>query len=185
MPQPFGPWQILQSHPIYKDPWIDVRKDDVIRPDGKPGTHSVVTIRSGVSVLLLDDDGFVYLTEEFHYGVGRYTLEVVSGALDEGEDPRAGAAREAREELGITARDWIPLGLFDPFTTMINSPTRLFLARGLSFGASAPEGTEQIRCVKTSFAEAVEMTMDSRITHGPSCTAILKARLYLERERQL
>ncbi|HTI50791.1 MAG TPA: NUDIX hydrolase [Planctomycetaceae bacterium] len=183
MPQPFGPWKIVESHSVYKDAWIDVRIDDVIRPDGKPGTHSVVKIRPGVSVLLLDDEGFVYLTEEFHYGVGRYTLEVVSGALEEGENPREGAAREAQEELGITAREWIPLGSFDPFTTMINSPTRLFLARGLCFGASAPEGTEHIRCVKVSFDEAVAMTMDSRITHGPSCVAILKARLYLEGEK--
>src|SRR5262249_16931064 len=101
MPKPHGPWQIVQSHQVYKDPWIEVLKDDVIRADGKPGTHSVIWIRPGVSVLLLDDAGFVYLTEEFHYGVGRITLEVVSGGLDDGETPLAGAQREAQEELGI------------------------------------------------------------------------------------
>lgn len=181
MPQAHGPWQILCSQQVYKDAWIEVRCDDVIRPDGDPGTHSVVRIRPGVSVLLLDQEGFVYLTEEFHYGVGRYTLEVVSGGLEDGEDPQVAADREAREELGISAREWTPLGTFDPFTTMLNSPTRLFLGRGLSFGDSSPEGTEQIRCVKVPFSEAVEMVMDGRITHGPSCTVILKARLYLER----
>lgn len=178
-----GPWQILRSHDVYKDPWIEVRKDDVIRPDGKPGTHSVVTIRPGVSVLLLDDEGFVYLTEEFHYGVGRYTVEVVSGGLDDGEEPLAGAAREAQEELGITASQWTPLGVFDPFTTMINGPAQLFLARGLTFGESAPDETEQIRCVKMPFDEAVDMAMDGRISHGPSCALLLKARFYLEREK--
>lgn len=184
MPRFHGPWQVLQSTSVYKDAWIEVHKDDVIRPDGKPGTHSIVFIRRGVSVLLLDDDDFVYLTEEFHYGVGRTTLEVVSGGIDDGEEPLAGARREAREELGITAAEWIPLGTFDPFTTMINSPTQLYLGRGLTFGESEPEGCERIRCVKVSLEEAVEMVLDSRITHGPSCTVILKARLYLARERQ-
>lgn len=182
MPRFHGPWQVVQSNEVYKDAWIEVRLDDVIRPDGKPGTHSVVIIRRGVSVLLLDEDGFVHLTEEFHYGVGRTTLEVVSGGIDDGEDPLTGARREAQEELGISAREWTPLGTFDPFTTMINSPTQLFLGRGLTFGDSSPEGTEHIRCVKVPFEEAVEMVMDSRITHGPSCAVILKARFYLERE---
>jgi ADP-ribose pyrophosphatase len=182
MPQSHGPWRILRSNQVYKDSWIEVRKDDVIRPDGKPGTHSLVIIRPGVSVLLLDDDGFVYLTEEFHYGVGRTTLEVVSGGLDDGEAPLAGAQREAREELGITAREWIPLGAFDPFTTMLNSPAQLFLARGLFHGESSPEGTERIRCVKVPFDEAVEMAMDGRITHGPSCAAILKTKILKDRE---
>src|SRR4029079_1084532 len=104
-----GPWQVLKTTSVYHDPWSEGRRDDVIRPDGKPGTHSVVTIRPGVSVLLLDDEGFAYLTEEFHYGVGRYTLELVSGGLDDGEDPLAGARREAQEELGISAGEWVPL----------------------------------------------------------------------------
>ena len=177
-----GPWQIVQSNQVYKDAWIEVRKDDVIRPDGKPGTHSVVVIRPGVSVLLLDDAGFVYLTEEFHYGVGRVTLEVVSGGLDDGEAPLAGAQREAQEELGITAREWIPLGSFDPFTTMLNSPATLFLARGLSHGASSPEGTERIRCVRLPFDEALAMAMDGRISHGPSCAVILKTKILLDSE---
>jgi len=43
--QEHGPWQIVQSQEVYRDPWTAVRKDDVIRPDGQPGTHSVVTIK--------------------------------------------------------------------------------------------------------------------------------------------
>jgi 8-oxo-dGTP pyrophosphatase MutT (NUDIX family) len=180
MPQDHGPWRILESHPIYRDAWLEVRKDDVIRPDGLPGTHGVVLLRRGVSVLLLDDEGFVHLTEEFHYAVGRRTLEVVSGGIEDGEEPLAAAQREAREELGISAGEWIDLGDFDPFTTMINAPARLFLARGLTLGASRPDGTEQIRRVTVPFTEAVEMVLDSRITHGPSAVVILKARLYLD-----
>jgi pilus assembly protein CpaE len=74
--QEHGPWQIVQSQEVYRDPWTVVRKDDVIRPDGQPGTHTVVTIKPGVCVLALDDEQHVYLTEEFHYGVGRTTVAV-------------------------------------------------------------------------------------------------------------
>jgi ADP-ribose pyrophosphatase len=173
--QQHGPWQILNSNDVYQDAWLQVRKDNVIRPDGAPGTHSVVFLKPGVSVLALDDDDRVYLTDEFHYAVGRRTLEVVSGGREPDESPLAAAQRELAEELGITAGEWTELGSFDPFTTMLNAPAVLFLARRLHFGSSSPEGTENIRCVTVDFAEAIAMAMDGRITHGPSIAVLLKS----------
>src|SRR5258708_6038311 len=112
--KPHGPWTIVASHDIYADPWIHVRKDDVVRPDVKMGIHSVIRVRGGVTVLALDDAGFVHLTEEFHYAVGRITLEGVSGGCEDGEEPQATARRELREELGIEAERWTDLGVIDP-----------------------------------------------------------------------
>lgn len=177
MSQPHGPWMIRGSRTVYSDPWVSVRIDDVTRPDGKPGTHGFIRVRSGVSVLPIADDGTVYLTDEFHYAVGQNTIEVVSGGIDEGEDPLVAAQRELEEELGIVARDWTALGSYHPFTSMLYSPTSLFVARGLDFVQARPEGTEQIRCVKTTFDEAVRMVLAGEITHGPSCVLILKAKL--------
>ena len=170
-----GPWQIVHEELIYADPWVRLRKDDVIRPDGLPGIHTVINLKPGVSVLALDEQRNVYLTEEFHYGVGRVTLEVVSGGCEATEEPLTTARRELREELGIEAAQWDDLGACDPFTANVVSPTRLFLARGLQFGPPALEGTERIRCVRMPLAEAVARVMDSRITHAPSCLVILKA----------
>jgi ADP-ribose pyrophosphatase len=169
-----GPWQIVESVEVYQDPWIRVRKDNVIRPDGKPGTYSVVDLTPGVCVLAMDDENNIYLTEEFHYGVGRVTLEAVSGGIEPGEQPLETAVRELREELGIQAEEWTDFGTCDPLTGSLVSPTRLFLARRLTFGKHAQEGTEQIRCVRASLAEAVRKVMSSQITHGPSSVLILK-----------
>src|SRR5262245_51679524 len=177
--QQHGPWQIIRSHEIYRDAWLEVRKDEVIRPDGAAATHGVVLLKPGVSVLALDDDLQVYLTDEFHYGVGRQTIEVVSGGREPDESPLDAARRELEEELGITADEWIALGSFDPFTTMLSAPAELFLARRLKFGETRQEGTENIRCVKVGFEEAVAMAVDGRITHGPSCVVILKAARFL------
>ncbi len=174
--KPHGPWTIVTSHDVYQDPWVQVRKDDVIRPDGQPGIHSVVTVKAGVTVLAVDGAGNAYLTEEFHYAVGRVTLEGVSGGIDAGEDALGAAKRELREELGIDAASWLDMGIVDPFTSGVVSPTRIYLATDLTFGESKPEGTERIRCVKVPFAEALNMVMDGRITHGPTCVLILKVR---------
>jgi len=179
--KPHGPWQILKRHEVYRDPWIVLHQDDVIRPDGQPGTFSVVHVKPGVCVLAVDN-GLVYLTEEFHYGVGRTTVEAVSGGIEPGETPLFTAQRELREELGIRAADWLDLGVCDPFTSSVVSPTRLFLARGLEIGEQAPEGTELIRRLNVPLADAVDMVMDGGISHGPSCVLILKTHLLLTRD---
>lgn len=170
-----GPWQVRDTRQVYRDPWVGLTVDDVVRPDGTPGTFSVVHVRPGVSVVALDDAGLVYLTEEFRYAVGRMSLEVVSGGVEDGEEPLAAARRELKEELGIEAGEWIDLGRADPFTSMVRSPARLFLARRLQFGEHDQDGAELIRCVTMPLAEAVQAVLDSRITHSVSCLAILKA----------
>lgn len=174
-----GPWMITGSREVYRDPWLALRRDEVIRPDGQPGSYVVATLKPGVSVLALDDDGTAYLTEEFHYGVGRVTLEAVSGGIEPGEDPRIAAERELREEIGIEADEWTDLGSVDPFTANVVSPTRLYLARNLRFVADDQEGTERIRRIAIPLADAIRKVMDSEITHGPSCVLILKAAIHL------
>ena len=170
---PHGPWGIVSSREVYRDPWIALRRDEVIRPDGLPGSHCVLALKTGVSVLALDADGSIILTDEFHYGIGRNSLEAVSGGMEPGEDPLETAQRELAEELGLTATHWQPLGVIDPFTSVVVSPTYLFLAQGLTQGETNLEGTETIRPARFTLAEAVQMTRDGRITHAPTCVLLL------------
>jgi hypothetical protein len=39
-----GPWGIIGSKSVYQNPWISVREDQVIQPNGYAGTCGVVTI---------------------------------------------------------------------------------------------------------------------------------------------
>lgn len=175
-----GPWKIVSSREVHRDPWVVLQVDDVIRPDGNPGTFTVAHMKRGVSILALDDAGLVYLTREFRYALGRESLEVVSGGIDEGEEPLAAAQRELKEELGIEASRWTDLGTNDPFTSMVHAPVRLFLARSLIFGECKREGTEKIRCVKMTLADAVHHVLENRISNATSSVLILKAHLRLQ-----
>jgi len=172
--EPYGPWRVISTGSVYRDPWIEVERDEVIRPDGQPGTHCLVRMKPGVCVLALGEQGTVYLTEEFHYAIGRDGLEAVSGGIEPGEEALATAKRELAEELGIVAGRWTPLGVVDPFTTIIVSPTSLFLAEDLSFVERSPEGTERIRSVAMPLNEAIGMSLDGRITHAPTCILLLR-----------
>ena len=129
-----GPWKIVASHEIYRDAWIRLQKDDVIRPDGKPGTYSVVTLKPGVTVLAMDEDDNIYLRKSFITASGGQRSKGPAAASSRTSGPLDAAKRELQEELGIEADDWTDLGVVDPFTASVVSPTRLYLARKLHFG---------------------------------------------------
>lgn len=174
---PHGPWTIKQSNDVYVDPFIQVRVDQVIRPDGNDGQHVVVMMKPGVCVLAMDESNNVYLTSEFHYGVGRYSLEAVSGGIEPGEAPELTARRELQEEIGLVAENWEHVGSVDPFTTIVVSPTQLYLVNGLSSVPRDPEGTELIDLVTMPLDDAIEKIDQGEITHAPTCVLLLQAKI--------
>jgi len=175
-----GPWTIHSSTTMYADPWLEVVRDEVTRPDGAPGSYAIVQLKSGVCVIALDAKRAVHLTKEFHYAVGRTTIEGVSGGIERGESPQLTAQRELAEEIGIEAAKWTHLGRIDPFTAAIDSTVDLFLAEYLTPCMAEPEGTELIESVAVPIREAIEMVLNGAITHAPTCVALLRLALELK-----
>lgn len=168
-----GPWTIKRTNQIYQDPYVALHVDQVIRPDGNDGQHVVVQIKPGVCVIAMDTQQQLHLTREFHYAVGRDSVEAVSGGIEPNEDPLICAQRELQEEVGLHADKWQYLMTVDPFTTIMESPTRLYLATELSPVPNALEGTETIETVVMPLDEAVRAVEAGTITHAPTCVAIL------------
>lgn len=173
-----GPWTITDSKTIYKNSWLSLREDNVIRPDGNNGIFGVVEMKHGVSVLPIDNDKNIYLTKEYHYAIEKVTIEAVSGGIDKGEKKEVAARRELQEELGITARKLIYLGKVLPLTSLVKITNYLFLAEGLKFSNARPEGTEVIEIVKISMEKAIKWVFDGTICDGTTVALILKAREY-------
>ena len=177
-----GPWKIKERVEKYKNPWMEIFEDQVIRPDGTPGIHGVVNLQSGATTICVDSEGYTYLGKEFFYALGRYELVCATGARDKNEDYLTCAKRELEEELGISADKWTDFGDFNPLTTVVKAPMRLFLAEDLTLKEQHLEGTEDITRVKIKLSEAVKK-IGSEITAGPTCTALIKAYLHLKERK--
>lgn len=177
------PFKLISSREIYKNPWIRVREDAVIRPDGKQGIFGVIEMKAGSSVLALTDDNQVYLVKEYKYGIERHSTELMSGALENQESPLAAAKRELKEELGLKASRWIYLGVVNPFTTAVHSPNYLFLALGIKTKDPSPDAGEILQIIKVPFQKAVDMVLYGKITHAASCVLILKAWHYMRKNK--
>jgi 8-oxo-dGTP pyrophosphatase MutT (NUDIX family) len=175
-----GPWTVRETNLRYKNDWVEVNQDKVVRSDGHATEFSLVRLKPGVSVLAIDDDQTVYLTREYRYAIEQESLEVVSGAIDNEEIPEDAAKRELTEELGIVAGELVDLGLVNPLTSQLHAPARLFLARNLTFREPQQDAGELIEMVKMDLTEAVQLVMNSVITHAPSSVLILKASQWLK-----
>lgn len=174
-----GNWTIKKTKKIFANEFFTVEEDSVIQPDGENGKYATIEMINGASVLPIDDDDCVYLIEQFRYKAGKKTLECVAGA-NEDETPLQTAKRELKEELGITAKEFVKLGKIQLDNSILKNETTQYIARQLTFGKPKPDSEEELKIVKMKFSEAVEKVLNGEISHAPSCVLILKAEKWLK-----
>lgn len=173
------PWKKIKSKIVHKNPWYQVREDDVIRPDGKKGKYFVVDGINSVGVIAEDKDGKIYLVGQSRYPVGNiYSWEIVSGCFKTGADPLKTAKRELEEEAGVKAKKWIYLGYCHPVNGWGSEVSHVFYAKDLTFGKMNLEGTEDITVKKKSLEEILKMIKKNEITCGLTTSAICKLLIY-------
>jgi 8-oxo-dGTP pyrophosphatase MutT (NUDIX family) len=168
-----NPWQTLSSREVYENPWIRLREDAVIRPDGEEGIYGVVHFKNvAIGVLAVEGD-FIYLVGQYRYTLGQYSWEIPEGGCPEGEDYLSAAQRELAEETGLRAVKWEQMGEARLSNSVTDEYAVWFMATGLTQGELDPEGTEQLVVRRVPFAEALRMALAGEITDALSLLAIL------------
>ena len=179
-----NPWQVTSSRRVYDNPWIGVREDEVIRPDGEPGIYGVVEFRNwAIGVVPVTADGDTFLVGQFRYPLGYYSWEIVEGGGPLDESPLESAQRELREETGMTAKRWTYLGELALSNSVTNEVGCVFLAEDLEFGEAEPEGTEQLQVRRVRLDEAFRMAMTGEIADGLAIVGLARAHHYLQTNR--
>ncbi len=169
-----NPWQTLSTRIVYENPWIRVREDQVIQPDGAPGIYGVVEFHGCVGVLPIDADGNVHLVGQYRYPLQQYSWEIPEGGCHVGEEPLQAAQRELREELGLEADSLELLGTSHLSNSVSDEIAYFYLATNLTQHEARPEGSEQLEHRIVPFAEALRMVLHGEITDSLSQIAILQ-----------
>lgn len=170
-----NPWTTLHSREVYLNPWIRVREDQVLKPNGSPGIYGVVEYRNrAVGVVPIDDSGHTWLVGQYRYTQNRYEWEIPEGGCPEGESLEDCARRELLEETGLAAASLQPLLLDLQLSNSVSNETaHLFVARGLTQHSPQPEDTEQLALRRLPLSDAIQMAASGQIRDAMSVIALL------------
>jgi len=133
--------------------FLEVRRDDVQLPDGRPATREYILHPGAVAVVPILDDGRLVLVRQYRYPVAKVLLEWPAGKRDDGESTLACAMRELREETGYTAREWAYGGEIHNAAAYSSESIWIWFARGLTPGPQQLDSGEFVEMVTLSEAE--------------------------------
>jgi len=132
----------LSSREVYRNRWMRVREDEILRSNGQKGIYGVVEKPDGAIILPIDD-GHIWLVEQFRYTIQERALELPQGTWErEIEDPEELARGELQEELGLKATQMIQLGALWVAYGFVRQREHVFLATGLSPAEKNPDAEE-------------------------------------------
>ncbi|OBG84930.1 ADP-ribose pyrophosphatase [Mycobacterium sp. E802] len=163
----------LSTREVYRNDWLTLREDAIVRPDGSPGVYAVIDKPTYALVIPRDGDRF-HLVEQFRYPLGLRRWEFPQGTAPDNAhlDPTALAHRELREETGLRAVSMERLGLLDVAAGMSSQRGWVFLAGGLTEGEHEREQEEQdMHSAWFSRAELETMIRAGEITDAQSIAA--------------
>lgn len=161
-------WRPIHRTYLHESPYFSFRLDEVELPDGTRIEYGVLESGGFAAMLPVTDEGNVVLVRQWRHSLERFTLELPSGAVDEGEEPSLAARRELFEETGFRAEG------VEHLATVHTSPGRsdevchVFRCRAVRGGEARPDSTEFIEVVEVPMEEAVAKVRSGEITAAAS-----------------
>lgn len=124
--------QTLASREVYRNHWMRLREDDILRSNGQKGIYGVVE-KDDAAIILPIQDGRVWLVEQFRYTVQERAVELPQGGWEmEVDNPEELARGELKEETGLHAEQMTHLGTLWIAYGVLRQRQHVFLATGLT-----------------------------------------------------
>jgi ADP-ribose pyrophosphatase len=149
----------LASREVYRNHWMRVREDKILRSNGKEGIYGVVD-KEDSAIILPIDRGRIWLVEQFRYTIQERALELPQGGWEmEIENPEELARGELKEELGLDAAEMTHLGTLWIAYGFTRQKQHVFLATSLTPTEKTPDAEEHDLIVRTLPVEEFEQRM--------------------------
>ncbi len=173
----------LSSREVYRNRWMRVREDEILRSNGEKGIYGVVDKDDGAIILPIDGDR-IWLVEQFRYTIQERALELPQGGWEmEDADPEDLARGELKEELGLHAAEMTHLGTLWIAYGFLRQKQNVFLATGLTQTESDPDAEEHdLVAHSVTVSEFEKMMLDGRIRDN--CTLAAWGLYLLWKSRQ-
>jgi 8-oxo-dGTP pyrophosphatase MutT (NUDIX family) len=149
----------LSSREVYRNHWMRLREDEILRSNGKKGIYGVVD-KNDAAIIIPIDNGKVWLVEQFRYTIQERALELPQGGWEmEVEHPEELARGELKEEMGLDAAQMTYLGTLWIAYGFTRQKQHVFLATGLTDTEKDPDPEEHDLVIRSMPVEEFEQLM--------------------------
>ncbi len=157
---------------------LETRRFSVVRQQRKLASGQTIvreTVQHPGSVVIVPilADGSVCLLRNYRLAVGATLIELPAGTLDRDEPLAVTAARELAEETGYSAARLDRLAELLMSPGILNERMHLFVATGLTPGATALEPGEEIETFVVGWQDALKLIDDGQIQDAKTVAALL------------
>jgi 8-oxo-dGTP pyrophosphatase MutT (NUDIX family) len=162
----------LSSREVYRNHWMRVREDEILRGNGEKGIYGVVEKHDAAIILPIDGER-IWLVEQFRYTIQERALELPQGGWEmEIENPEELARGELREEIGMDAAQMTRLGTLWIAYGFLRQRQHVYLATGLTPAQADPDAEEHdLTARSVPIAEFERMMLDGTIRDGCTLSA--------------
>jgi ADP-ribose pyrophosphatase len=149
----------LASREVYRNHWMRVREDEILRSNGARGIYGVVE-KHDAAIILPIDHGRVWLVEQFRYTIQERAVELPQGGWErEIGNPEELARGELKEETGLQAAKMTHLGDLWIAYGFLRQKQHVYLATGLTEREREPDAEEHDMTVRSVPIEEFEQMM--------------------------
>ncbi|UWZ83806.1 NUDIX domain-containing protein [Occallatibacter riparius] len=132
----------LSSREVYRNNWMRVREDDILRSNGKQGIYGVVEKDDAAIIIPIEGDR-IWLIEQYRYTIEEQALELPQGGWEMADaDPEELARGELKEETGLQAEQMTYLGHLWIAYGFTRQKQHVYLATGLTHADKDPDEEE-------------------------------------------
>lgn len=164
--------RITGRNKVYSGKVFEVEKVQLQLHNEQLHTYDLVKHADSVTILPVDEEGQVWFVRQYRVGSETDLLELPAGVVEEGETPRACAAREIQEEIGMASRALNKIGAFYLAPGYCTEMNHVFLARQLTPSSLTCDEDEYLEVVCVPMEKAFQMARDGKIKDGKSIAAL-------------
>ena len=162
----------LSSREVYRNHWMRLREDEILRTNGVKGIYGVVEKHDGAIILPIEN-GRIWLVDQFRYSIQERSLEPPQGSWEMAiESPEKLARGELKEELGLAAEEMTHLGTFWIAPGFLRQKMHAFLATGLTPTEKDPDAEEHDLVIcSVTVPEFEQMMLEGTVRDGCTLSA--------------
>lgn len=170
-------WEVLESKYLHKRPWLTVRLEKLLMPNGNiVPEYYVLEYPNWVNVIAITKEKKFVMVKQYRPGIGEICFELSAGVCEkEDASPLVSAQRELLEETGYGGGTWTEFIRVAPNASAATNWSYCFIAKDVEkIGEQTLEETEDLTVHLLTLTEIKELLDTGKIVQATMAAPLWK-----------